>query len=69
MKLKQVTLSTTTHAILLILLLTIMLSGNLAAAPAVTGEPIIVQHIGKLDWPEDDAVSTAVYHTIIRQRH
>ena len=28
------------------------------AAPAVTGEPVVVQHLGKLDWPQDDAVTT-----------
>jgi hypothetical protein len=28
------------------------------AAPAVTGDPIIVQHLGKLEWPQDDAVTT-----------
>ena len=28
------------------------------AAPAVTGDPIIVQHLGKLQWPQDDAVTT-----------
>jgi hypothetical protein len=40
------------------MLLIMALSGNALAAPAVTGEPIIVQHIGKLDWPQDDAVTT-----------
>jgi len=28
------------------------------AVPPVTGEPIIVQHLGKLEWPQDDAVTT-----------
>lgn len=28
------------------------------AAPAITGEPVIVQHLGKLEWPQDLAVST-----------
>jgi hypothetical protein len=27
------------------------------AVPPVTGEPVIVQHLGKLDWPQDDAVT------------
>lgn len=57
MKLKLVRLSAVTFAIFSILL-TITLSGNVLAAPAVTGKPLIVQHIGKLDWPQDDAVTT-----------
>ena len=28
------------------------------AAPPVTGEPIIVQHLGKVEWPQDDPVTT-----------
>ncbi len=28
------------------------------AVPEVTGEPVIVQHLGKLGWPQDDVVST-----------
>jgi len=28
------------------------------AAPPVTGEPIIVQHLGKVEWPQDDAVTS-----------
>jgi hypothetical protein len=31
---------------------------NAVAVPPVTGEPIIVQHLGKIDWPQDDAVTT-----------
>ncbi|WP_455209657.1 hypothetical protein [Kaarinaea lacus] len=28
------------------------------AVPPVTGEPIIVQHLGKVEWPQDDPVTT-----------
>ncbi len=28
------------------------------AEPPVTGKPVIVQHLGKLEWPQDDAIST-----------
>jgi hypothetical protein len=28
------------------------------AVPPVTGEPVIVQHLGKLEWPQDDTVTT-----------
>jgi len=28
------------------------------AVPPVTGEPVIVQHLGKLEWPQDDVVSS-----------
>ena len=31
---------------------------NAEAVPPVSGEPIIVQHLGKLAWPQDDAVTT-----------
>jgi hypothetical protein len=31
---------------------------NAAAVPAVTGAPIIVQHLGKVPWPQDDPVTT-----------
>jgi len=40
------------------LLLTNGISNNTMAAPAITGKPIIVQHIGKLDWPQEDATTT-----------
>lgn len=33
-------------------------SNSVFAVPPVTGEPIIVQHLGKVDWPQEDAVST-----------
>lgn len=29
-----------------------------AAVPPITGEPLIVQHLGKVDWPQEDAVTT-----------
>jgi hypothetical protein len=29
-----------------------------SAVPVVTGEPVIVQHLGKVVWPQDDAVTT-----------
>ncbi len=32
------------------------------AVPTVTGKPVIVQHLGKVDWPQDDPV-TAPYLT------
>jgi len=35
-----------------------LVSLNSFAVPPVTGAPIIVQHLGKLDWPQDDAVTT-----------
>lgn len=28
------------------------------AVPPVTGEPIIVQHLGKIEWPQDDVVTS-----------
>lgn len=37
----------------------IILFSNIShAVPPVTGSPIIVQHLGKIEWPQDDAVST-----------
>lgn len=36
----------------------LLLSTSVHAVPPVTGNPIIVQHLGKLDWPQDDAVTT-----------
>lgn len=29
-----------------------------AAVPTITGAPIVVQHLGKVPWPQDDAVTT-----------
>ena len=43
---------------ILTLLLAINISSSAVAAPAITGKPIIVQHIGKLDWPQEDATTT-----------
>lgn len=31
---------------------------NAMAVPPVSGEPVVVQHLGKLEWPQDDAVTT-----------
>ena len=36
----------------------LLFSINSHAVPAVTGEPIIVQHLGKLEWPQDDVVTS-----------
>ena len=33
-------------------------AGLINAAPTITGEPVIVQHLGKIDWPQDDDQST-----------
>ena len=35
----------------------ILFSAGANAVPNVTGEPIIVQHLGKMIWPQDDAVT------------
>jgi hypothetical protein len=45
---------------LLLLLCSIfyLFSSACFAAPAVTGNPVIVQHLGKLQWPQDDPVTT-----------
>ncbi len=37
---------------------TLSITFTVAAVPAVTGEPIIVQHLGKLSWPQDDEITT-----------
>ena len=58
MKLKHIKHSATAGIIFSMLLSSISFSSNALAAPAVTGKPIIVQHIGKLNWPQDDAVTT-----------
>jgi|GEM_PF-670004 len=34
------------------------ISANCLAAPEVTGKPIIVQHLGKVEWPQDDDITT-----------
>jgi len=31
---------------------------NASAVPVITGEPVIVQHLGKIDWPQEDPVTT-----------
>ena len=36
----------------------VLFMASAAAVPPVTGEPVIVQHLGKLPWPQDDAVTT-----------
>jgi len=47
--------------------------GNTLAAPAVTGSPVIVQHLGKMEWPQDDDVSspylTQLVHNDINDLH
>lgn len=40
------------------LLATLAFASNASAVPPVTGQPIVVQHLGKIDWPQDDAVTT-----------
>jgi hypothetical protein len=35
-----------------------MVSANSLSAPPVTGQPIIVQHLGKLEWPQDNPTIT-----------
>lgn len=34
-----------------------LLSNTTNAAPMITGEPVIVQHLGKIDWPQDTATT------------
>lgn len=36
----------------------ILISFAVIAAPKITGEPLIVQHLGKIDWPQDDTTTT-----------
>lgn len=36
----------------------LLFSINSHAVPPVTGKPVIVQHLGKLEWPQDDVTST-----------
>lgn len=48
---KTITTATLSSAFLLA-------SFNSYAVPAVTGEPIIVQHLGKLEWPQDVPTTT-----------
>lgn len=38
--------------------LLILLSNLSHAVPPVTGDPVIVQHLGKVEWPQEDAVTT-----------
>ena len=33
--------------------LTMSVASNSLAAPTITGDPIIVKHIGSMDWPGD----------------
>ena len=33
-------------------------TSSYAAVPAVTGQPVVVQHLGKLEWPQDIPTST-----------
>lgn len=35
-----------------------LLSSVGIAAPAITGDPLVVQHLGKVEWPQDDPVIT-----------
>ena len=35
----------------------ILFSSTLYAVPPVTGEPVVVQHLGKLEWPQDRATT------------
>lgn len=36
----------------------LLFSISIHAVPPVTGDPVIVQHLGKLEWPQDEPVST-----------